>query len=83
MIRDGYAYYYMDVNAPKWTFGKVPINNTGQAVSHTLQQIYDNHKSKVVYVIFFEMYSIDSCPVIVFSTYTKYCCLYHAYAVLT
>ncbi|KAK2154751.1 hypothetical protein LSH36_258g01004 [Paralvinella palmiformis] len=48
MIRDGYAYYYMDVNAPKWTFGKVPINNTGQAVSHTLQQIYDNHKSKDV-----------------------------------
>lgn len=56
-VRSGYAYYYMDVNTTKWSFGKVLLNHTGHALYHTLQQIYNSYNSKnVMYLLYNDEY---------------------------
>ena len=46
-VKEGYGYFYMDVNNIQWQMGKIPLNETKHALYYTLQQVYDNVKSQV------------------------------------
>ncbi|KAK3087304.1 hypothetical protein FSP39_004453 [Pinctada imbricata] len=60
LASDGVAYYYMDSDNPTWTLSNVGINEMqGNAVYHTLQQIYDE---KDLDSITYAMYN-DETPV--------------------
>ncbi|XP_033119525.1 plancitoxin-1-like isoform X1 [Anneissia japonica] len=48
LIRDGVGHVYMDENIKEWQLSDVSMNDSSQSIGYTLQQIYDNPKSKDV-----------------------------------
>ncbi|ESO88549.1 hypothetical protein LOTGIDRAFT_193211 [Lottia gigantea] len=49
LVKEGYGFYYMDVNTPKFELSQYGIDTTKHALYYTLQQIYGAKPSSILY----------------------------------